>query len=116
MTATTGRGAVTGGAEYPTLPQIVPDHSAQTCGTPSLLPVGRGEAELEEYISSCRFLMERAHARFLASGNPADRDEAVMWMFRRQDAMRARSQSAQDRMHAEIDRAIAASAQSRGHL
>jgi hypothetical protein len=114
MQATTRQPAA--GADYPSVPQILPHRADPSCGTSTGSGVGVGEAELEQHISNCRFMMERAYALFQAYGNPADRDEAVMWMFRRQDAMRARSQTAQDRMHAEIDLSIAVSAQSRGHL
>jgi hypothetical protein len=38
--------------------------------------------ELERHIADCCTLWERAYARFQAYGNPADRDEAVLWLHR----------------------------------
>lgn len=68
------------------------------------LDAGRtlSDQELEEHISDCRCLMERAYARFQAHGNPADRDEAELWMHRRDEAMRMRRPEVQAAREAEI--------------
>lgn len=64
------------------------------------------DAEILEHAADCTLLMERAHARFLAHQLPCDRDEAVMWMHRREDALGALSEQANAAREAQIQRAI----------
>lgn len=51
--------------------------------------------ELEQHIADCTLLMERAYQRFEQHQNPADRDEAVLWMHRRDAAVLLRPGVAQ---------------------
>jgi hypothetical protein len=45
--------------------------------------------ELEAHVSDCGTHMVRAYERFQETGNPHDRDEACMWLAKRDDALRA---------------------------
>lgn len=66
-----------------------------------------GDQELEQHISDCNTLWTQAYARFQEHANPADRDEAVLWLYRRDKAMALRRQEVKDAREAEIQRAIA---------
>lgn len=46
------------------------------------------DAELRQHAMDCTHLMEVAYQRFQEHQNPADRDEAVLWMHRRDEALR----------------------------
>lgn len=60
-----------------------------------------GAAELERHIEDCAWLMERAYARFEASGCFGDRGEADRWRVLRDAAVKARSPAQVARMEAE---------------
>jgi hypothetical protein len=47
--------------------------------------------EILQHASDCRWLMERAYDRFISSGRKEDREEAIQWMRRGQEAMRSLS-------------------------
>lgn len=63
--------------------------------------------ELLQHARDCTFLMECAHDRFLAYGNPADREEAFLWMHRRDEALRSLSPAWKAAREALIQQAIA---------
>lgn len=46
------------------------------------------DEEILQHAQDCTTLMERAYQRFEDFHNPADRDEAVLWMTRRDEALR----------------------------
>src|SRR5262245_27631761 len=60
------------------------------------------DAEIRQHMQDCTWLMERAYARFQAHGNPADREEALMWLDRRGEAGKALSQAAKDAREGQI--------------
>jgi outer membrane lipopolysaccharide assembly protein LptE/RlpB len=47
------------------------------------------EAEVRQHAEDCAVLMERAYARFEATGIASDREEAVLWMHTRDQALRS---------------------------
>lgn len=53
------------------------------------MDVGRelSGAELEQHIDDCRLLWNRAYATFQEGGNPADREEALLWLHRQNEAI-----------------------------
>ncbi len=57
----------------------------------SRLPTPVSDEEREQHIHDMGLLMQECYARFEASGNPVDRDEAVMWMHMQAEAIRQRS-------------------------
>ena len=95
---------------------VVPD-SAPACESEPMLRVGAvlqqlaeartvSDQELLQHASDCRWLMERAYDRFISSGRKEDREEAVQWMHRGQDAMRSLSPAWKAAREAEILRTI----------
>jgi hypothetical protein len=68
------------------------------------------DRELEEHIVACAGLNERSYARFVAHGNPYDRDEAVQWMDQMHQAIGRRRREVADAIHAEIQQRIDAGA------
>lgn len=95
-------------------------HEAHHTGAAScepLLRVGRflqavaaareiSDAEIRQHAMDCAHLMEAAYERFQASGDPADREEAVLWMHRRDEAMRSMSPAWKAAREAQIQQAI----------
>jgi hypothetical protein len=65
-----------------------------------------GDAELEQHIHDCGLLLERAYARFQAHQLPADRDEAVEWLARQQEAILERDRRCGAERHAAFERRI----------
>lgn len=47
------------------------------------------EKDVRKYAQECRNLMEEAYARFQCSGTDKDREEALLWMRRRDGALRS---------------------------
>lgn len=43
--------------------------------------------ELEQHIADCSTLWQCAYARFQEHGNPADREEAVLWLHTQNEAI-----------------------------
>jgi hypothetical protein len=87
-------------AESPTS-IAVPDHVG-ACSCEPLLRVGRvlqtmaaarsvSDQELLQHIADCTLLMQQAYERYEASANPAERQEAILWMRRRDEAQRSMS-------------------------
>lgn len=67
------------------------------------------DQEIRQHAADCAQLMEQAYSRFEATGNPADREEACLWMHRRDEAMRALSPAWKAAREAQIQQAIAES-------
>lgn len=65
------------------------------------------DEELEQHAADCTRLMEEAYQRFEQHGNPADREEALLWMTRRDAARKALSPAWKAAREAEIQRRIA---------
>ena len=63
-------------------------------------------SELEAHISDSERLMLAAYARFQASGNPADRTEAMEHLQRMSAAILSRSPADQAARHAAFEREI----------
>ena len=64
------------------------------------------DGEIRQHAVDCSRLMEQAYERFQDSGNPADRDEALLWMYRRDEAVRALSTAWQAAREAQIQQDI----------
>jgi hypothetical protein len=106
----------TPGPDFP-ISDVQPSHTGAASCEP-LLRVGRflqavaaarslTDQEVRQHAADCSRLMEAAYARFEAHGDPADREEAVLWMSRRDEAMRSLSPAFKAAREAEIQRAIA---------
>lgn len=104
------------GAISPTM--SVQAQHAGACTCEPFLRVGRvlqdmaaarvvSDSELLQHAADCRLLMEAAYERFEESGNPADREEAVLWMERARVAHQALSPAWKAAREAEIQRGIA---------
>ena len=65
-------------------------------------------AELEQHIADCSALWQRAYGRFQAHGSPTDRDEAVLWLHRMNEAILMRPAGVQAQRHAAFERRLAA--------
>lgn len=65
-------------------------------------------AELERHIADCETLWKRAYARFRAHHIPADRDEALLWLHRQNEAILMRSPGVQAQRHADFEQRLAA--------
>lgn len=65
------------------------------------------DAEIRQHAADCSLLMEQAYDRFQACGNPADREEAVLWMHRRDEAHRSLSPAWKAAREAQIQQQIA---------
>lgn len=92
-------------------------HHAGAASCEPLLRVGRflqavaaartvSDAEIRQHAMDSAHLMEAAYERFQASGDPADREEAVLWMHRRDEAMRSLSPAWKAAREAQIQQAI----------
>ena len=46
------------------------------------------DEEIRQHARDCNELLERLYGRYLAHGNPHDREEAYLWMNRRDEALR----------------------------
>lgn len=99
-------------------------HHAGAASCEPLLRVGRylqavaaarevSDAEIRQHAMDSAHLMEAAYERFQASGDPADREEAVLWMHHRDEAMRSLSPAWKAAREAQIQQAINESA---GHF
>lgn len=64
------------------------------------------DAELRQHAADCRLLMEAAYGRFQETSNPADREEACLWMERARLAHQALSPEWKAAREAEIQRGI----------
>jgi len=62
--------------------------------------------EVRQHIRDCTFLMESAYGRFQAWGTVADREEAYLWMCRRDEALRSLSPAWKAARETEIQQAI----------
>lgn len=94
-------------------------HSPKPCGDLELLNrVGRvvqdisagravSDAELLAHEADCRRLSESTYDRFQATGNPADREEAVLWLARATEARKCLSPAFKQAREAQIQQAIA---------
>ncbi len=58
-------------------------------------------------IIDCGLKLEQAYARFLAHGNPADRDAALVWMDRQNQAIFARDFLIGGERHAAFEERLA---------
>lgn len=65
------------------------------------------DAELHQHATDCTHLMEVAYARFQAYGDPADREQACLWMHGRDEALRALSPQWKAQREAQIQQSIA---------
>lgn len=65
------------------------------------------DAEIRQHAQDCTQLMEAAYQRFEQHHNPADRDEACLWMHRRDEANRSLSPAWKAAREAQIQRDIA---------
>jgi hypothetical protein len=65
------------------------------------------DAEVRRHAMDCALLMEQAHQRFEAFHDPAARDEALLWMHRRDEALRSLSPSWKAAREAQIQQRIA---------
>lgn len=63
--------------------------------------------ELEVHIRDCETLWRRAYGRFQDLGNPADRDEALLWLHRMNEAILMRSPEVLAARHAAFERQVA---------
>jgi hypothetical protein len=101
-----------------TLSHAAESHAGSVSVEP-LLRVGRflqavaaaralSDQEIRQHAADCAALMELAYARFEAHGNPADREEAVLWMSRRDEAHRSLSPAWKAARETQIREAIAA--------
>lgn len=63
--------------------------------------------DLQQHARDCTFLMESAYDRFQASGDVHAREEAYLWMNRRDEALRCFSPAWKARREAQIQQAIA---------
>lgn len=93
-------------------------HHAGAASCEPLLRVGRflqavaaarttvSDTEIRQHAMDCAHLMEAAYERFQASGDPADREEAVLWMHRRDEAMRSMSPAWKAAREAQIQQVI----------
>jgi hypothetical protein len=66
------------------------------------------DGELRQHAMDCTHLMEVAYERYQAHRIAADREEAALWMHRRDEALRSLSPAWKAAREAEIQRAIAA--------
>lgn len=94
-------------------------HSPKACGDLELLNrVGRvvqdisagravSDAELLAHEADCRRLSESTYDRFQATGNPADREEAVLWLARATEARKCLSPAFKQAREAQIQQTIA---------
>lgn len=105
------------GAQSPSLNLV----GGQTCQEPTSadlrvgaflqnLAAARGisDDEVRQHAADCTFLMESAYDRFQAFENPADRDEAYLWMSHRDESLRMLSPAWKAAREAEIQRPIGA--------
>lgn len=92
--------------------------SPALCGAALLNRVGRvlqdlsaarqvSDAEIRQHAADCTALMEAAYDRFLAHQDPADREEACLWMHRRDEALRSLSPAWKAAREAQIQQDIA---------
>lgn len=98
-------------------PLTVGVESNAVCRTPLMVRVGlalqnlrvgsMSDAEIRQHAIDCTDLMEQAHDRFMAHGQPADREEAVRWMHRRDAANAALSPEWKAAREAQIQQRIA---------
>lgn len=65
------------------------------------------DEEIRQHSADCSLLMEQAYARFQQFHNPADRDDAVLWMHRRDEANRSLSPAWKAAREAQIQQDIA---------
>lgn len=65
------------------------------------------DAEIRQHAADCTHLMELAYARFEQFHLPADRDDAVLWMHRRDEAHRSMSPAWKAAREAQIQQDIA---------
>lgn len=65
-----------------------------------------GDFELRQHALDCAHLMEEAYGRFQATGNVHDREDALLWMSRRDEALRSLSPAWKAAREAEIQQAI----------
>jgi hypothetical protein len=65
------------------------------------------DSEIRQHALDCGLLMEQAYDRFQAHGEPAAREEALLWMCRRDEALRSLSPSWKAAREALIQFAIA---------
>lgn len=68
------------------------------------------DAEREQHIADCTWLMERSYDLFQQHGNPSDRDDAVLWMHRLHEAIRGRRPAVKAAMEAKVLREVEAGA------
>lgn len=66
------------------------------------------DTELRQHAADCTTLMEQAHARFEEHRIASDREEALLWMFRRDEANRSLSPAWKAAREAQVQREIAA--------
>lgn len=64
------------------------------------------DAEILQHAADCTRLMEAAYERFQANQNPADREEALLWMRRRDEARRSLSPAFKAAREAQIRQEI----------
>jgi hypothetical protein len=64
------------------------------------------DAEIRQHAADCTSLMEQAYSRFQEHGNPADRDEAVLWMHRANEAIRCLSPAWKAAREAQIQQLV----------
>lgn len=67
---------------------------------------GLSDEEIRQHIADCGVLYQARYARFERLGDPNDREEAILWLHRMQEAQRALSPAGKAAREAEIQRAI----------
>lgn len=67
---------------------------------------GLSDTEHELHIFDCERLWRASYQRFQDFGSPHDRDEALLHLHRMNEAILGRSQSIQDRRHAQFEQHI----------
>ena len=65
------------------------------------------DAEVLQHEADCRRLSESTYDRFQATGNPADREEAVLWLARATEARKCLSPAFKQAREAQIQQEIA---------
>lgn len=67
-----------------------------------------GDDEILQHARDCTSLMDTAYGRYIAHGTVHDREDALLWMHRRDEALRSLSPGWKAAREAEIQRAIGA--------
>jgi hypothetical protein len=79
-----------------------PTPSPTSTSRPSCAARALSIEELQQHIADCNTLWQRSYALYQEHGNPSDRDDAVLWLYRRDEARASLPKALQDAREAEI--------------